>query len=306
MATSKKSTGKKLKDPTSSVAVTRVSLLVRQVNGEVKKIRGICGHGSEQPLANYDLDTQSWKMFGDISLWGDSPSLENLPVSGMTQNGVLYLQHPWEPITAETASLSWPTPVASDAWTTDLESSQVKEGSMHSVSLGRAVQMWPTPTTQETEHPDAVLTETGRRLSKDGKTSHSLGLADAVKMWPTPKATDAKRGDSPSERNRHTPSLPAAVNMWPTPTAHPDNSNKNGKFKNPTLGDAARANPYPTMSASGMGNTGSRQMLDKKIADGSLTEEEKRAMTAGNGGKLNPMWVEWLMGFPAGWTDLEG
>jgi DNA (cytosine-5)-methyltransferase 1 len=94
--------------------------------------------------------------------------------------------------------------------------------------------------------------------------------------------------------------------MWPTPTAHPDNSNKNGKFKNPTLGDAARANPYPTMSASGMGNTGSRQMLDKKIADGSLTEEEKRAMTAGNGGKLNPMWVEWLMGFPAGWTDLEG
>lgn len=22
-------------------------------------------------------------------------------------------------------------------------------------------------------------------------------------------------------------------------------------------------------------------------------------------GSLNPMWVEWLMGFPAGWTDLE-
>ena len=22
-------------------------------------------------------------------------------------------------------------------------------------------------------------------------------------------------------------------------------------------------------------------------------------------GKLNPMWVEWLMGFPSGWTDLE-
>lgn len=25
----------------------------------------------------------------------------------------------------------------------------------------------------------------------------------------------------------------------------------------------------------------------------------------GNGGKLNPNWVEWLMGFPIGWTDLE-
>ena len=24
------------------------------------------------------------------------------------------------------------------------------------------------------------------------------------------------------------------------------------------------------------------------------------------GGQLNPMWVEWLMGYPIGWTDLEG
>lgn len=23
------------------------------------------------------------------------------------------------------------------------------------------------------------------------------------------------------------------------------------------------------------------------------------------GGKLNPTWVEWLMGFPIGWTDLD-
>jgi hypothetical protein len=22
-------------------------------------------------------------------------------------------------------------------------------------------------------------------------------------------------------------------------------------------------------------------------------------------GQLNPMWVEWLMGYPVGWTDLE-
>jgi hypothetical protein len=276
METSKKLIGKKSKDQTSSAEVTRVNLSVRQVNGEVKKIRGICGHGSEQPLANYDPDTQSWKMFGDISLWGDSPLLENLPVSGMTRNGVLYLQHPWEPITAETALLSWPTPrantamsatitpesawnpnrqpnleivvgrrtwptpVASDAWTTDLASSQVKEGSMHSVSLGRAVQMWPTPTTQETEHPDAVLTETGRRLSKDGKSSHSLGLADAVQMWPTPTVDDASNVNPKPNRFR---GLVASVNELTTP--------------------------------------------------------------GGNGGKLNPTWVEWLMGFPEGWTDLE-
>lgn len=28
-------------------------------------------------------------------------------------------------------------------------------------------------------------------------------------------------------------------------------------------------------------------------------------LNAAAGGSLNPEWVEWLMGFPAGWTDLE-
>ena len=52
---------------------------------------------------------------------------------------------------------------------------------------------WPTPTCQETEHPNAVLTSTGRRLSKNGKSSHSLNLADSVMRWPTPLRSDWKR-----------------------------------------------------------------------------------------------------------------
>ena len=51
-------------------------------------------------------------------------------------------------------------------------------------SWGR--KMWPTPTTQEIEHPQAELTPNNRRLSKDGNSSHSLNLADSVIMWPTP------------------------------------------------------------------------------------------------------------------------
>jgi len=38
----------------------------------------------------------------------------------------------------------------------------------------------PTPTGQEVEHPQARLTKTGSRLTKDGKNSHSLGLADRL------------------------------------------------------------------------------------------------------------------------------
>jgi hypothetical protein len=332
MATSKKSTGKKSKDPMSSVGVTHVSLSVRQVSGEVKKIRGICGHGLEKPLANYDLDTQSWKMYGDISLWGDSPLLENLPVSGMTQSGVLFLQHPWEPITGETELLSWPTPRAANPgsrpnekggkvleeevliaeglrtrgqllmWPTpranvamaslitpEIANNPNRQPNLETI-VGR--RMCPTPTTQETEHPDATLTETGRRLSKDGKSSHSLGLGDAVQMWPTP-------------------------------TAHPDNSNKNGKFKNPTLGDAVRdKETWPTPTASdwkGRGPNSKQQGLSEVVkyptpqardykgpSGRSMKGLERDLPTAvGSGGRLNPTWVEWLMGFPTGWTDLE-
>lgn len=31
-----------------------------------------------------------------------------------------------------------------------------------------------------------------------------------------------------------------------------------------------------------------------------------QVITSESGGQLNPQWVEWLMGFPDGWTDLEG
>jgi DNA (cytosine-5)-methyltransferase 1 len=53
------------------------------------------------------------------------------------------------------------------------------------------------------------------------------------------------------------------------------------------------------------GGTGAANQIEQKYSAGEINEEERRSMRAGNGGKLNPMWVEWLMGFPLGWTDLE-
>jgi DNA (cytosine-5)-methyltransferase 1 len=199
MATSKKSIGTPLNDPTSSVAGIPVSLSVRQVNGEVKKIRVTCGRGFETPLADYDPDTQCWKMYGDISLWGDCPLLVNLPTSGMTRNGVLFPQPAWEPITDAIGSSSWPTPTVDDA------------------------------------------------SNVNPKPNRFRGLVATVNQT-----------------------------MWPTPTF--------GKLA---------------------GGTGGMQQIEAQYLAGNINAEERRAMRAGNGGKLNPMWVEWLMGFPAGWTDLE-
>ena len=41
------------------------------------------------------------------------------------------------------------------------------------------------------------------------------------------------------------------------------------------------------------------------LCGGTITEKERRSMSQGNGGHLNPDWVEKLMGFPAGWTRLD-
>ena len=59
---------------------------------------------------------------------------------------------------------------------------------------------------------------------------------------------------------------------------------------------------WPTPRTQGMcGGTGNWNQLKKNCKD----IEEARQMGAGNGGQLNPQWVEWLMGYPAGWTDLK-
>lgn len=63
--------------------------------------------------------------------------------------------------------------------------------------------------------------------------------------------------------------------------------------------------PTSTTGAGLCGGTGNFQQLKKLQQAGQITEEERRNMSQGNGGQLNPTWVEWLMGFPIGWTDLN-
>ena len=63
--------------------------------------------------------------------------------------------------------------------------------------------------------------------------------------------------------------------MWPTPTAR--------DYK-----DSGKAVVNST-----------RNLLPQKVA-----KNDKKDWVE-NGGSLNPEWVEWLMGFPKGWTDLK-
>ena len=243
METSKRLTGQQSYDLTSFAADIHANLSAQQENDKAKTTPDTSGRGSEKPLANYDPNTQSWKMYGDTSLWGEPQSLASLPPSGMTRNGVLYQQPAWVPITDVIESSSWPTPTAV---------TRPMEGN---VRMYRAKIEAGEMTEAEAE---AIL----------GKSVwEAQGKVPA--MWPTPKATDYKRNGSPSEMKRQSPCLGAMVQKWPTPTA---------------------ADAYTHALKSSQQTPGSRHSLN---------------LPSAAGGKLNPTWVEWLMGFPTGWTDLE-
>ena len=86
-------------------------------------------------------------------------------------------------------------------------------------------------------------------------------------QYPTPRAHDRLPvGGGESEMNRHTPGLNAIAARYPTPTSSEGHARTNG-------------------------NTQASKCL------GALAK-------VGPSAQLNPDWVEWLMGWPVGWTDV--
>ena len=63
---------------------------------------------------------------------------------------------------------------------------------------------------------------------------------------------------------------------------------------------------FPTPGTTGLSNgSGNCEKANQLYEDGVITDEERKSFRAGNGGQLNPGWVEWLRGWPKGWVSLE-
>ena len=62
--------------------------------------------------------------------------------------------------------------------------------------------------------------------------------------------------------------------------------------------------PTPSTGAALCGGTGNFKTLKKMAEKGLITEEERRQLSQGNGGKTNPGLLEWLMGYEQKFTEL--
>ena len=129
-------------------------------------------------------------------------------------------------------------------------------------------------------------------------------------LWKTPIASDSANREF-YHNSRGEPNLSGMVKMWPTPKASDyKGSGPAGTksayhdLKKHNLKGVVMFDPTPTTGAGMCGGTGNFQQLKKLQEAGKITEEERRSMSQGNGGQLNPDWVEWLMAFPPGWTDI--
>lgn len=81
---------------------------------------------------------------------------------------------------------------------------------------------------------------------------------------------------------------------WPTPTSRDwKDSVRQGKRKSPNLGTLAHISQTPASS---------KIMYQYMIQTKTHSKlQHKKSL----GGKLSPNWIEWLMGWPIGWTGLQ-
>ena len=126
-------------------------------------------------------------------------------------------------------------------------------------------------------------------------------------LWRTP---DAHVGRGPSSEKRMKMKLekkmPISLNdqvahpnlMWPTPTSQ--TAGKGKTLQTLTTKDGQPAKPGERAYNPKTGKH-YQVTLDRAVAMWPTPESGKEKTT----GQLNPTWVEWLMGYPSGWTDLN-
>jgi hypothetical protein len=249
-----------------------------------------CGATWHASLAKFDPVSRSWKTPQCSLLAGLDEFSGTWPRWGMMRAGECWELTTLEPRIGESESGLWPTLRAQDR--EGLKAGRKRDSPGLGVVV-RTPSMWPTPTV------------CGNHNCKGASATSGDGLATAVKMWPTPDTCAG--GTGPSQLNRDSPRLATIVKhprLWNTPKAR-DWKDGTSKGKAGWTGDLGKQVLWATPQASDnrdRGNLGMpliqrRQKIGKQISLGQSV--------SATSGALNPPWVEWLMGWPIGWTDLK-
>ena len=120
--------------------------------------------------------------------------------------------------------------------------------------------------------------------------SHSVSLTHYITLFPTPDCSDRR---SQKSRQKGLSNV-VKYKLWPTVMS------RDWKEKGGQIGLNQIAEMLPTPSTPRPHDT------EKTVGTFQSSQNQKDlTIVAKNGGQLNPNWVEWLMGYPIGYTDLK-
>jgi hypothetical protein len=279
---------------TSSQEDTLANLSPSQVAKKVSKIRDTSGQSILDLSKNSGPLGLLEKMLVDTLNSVSTPLSRTWRVKTTPLGRLVFQLRASVPTTKEKESGYWRTPDAhSGRGPSSEERMKMKLEKKMPISLNDQVAhpglMWPTPKASGQEKLKTLIKRKGI------KEAVKHNLTAAVEMWPTPSQRDYKGGSgtikekdgkyyrqSDKTGTKYGVRLDALIEyqhrkMYPTPAAH------EGR-----LGYQRRDT----------GKKGTQKSLTTIVID----DEGGREKTTG---QLNPTWVEWLMGYPKGWTDLN-
>ena len=220
-------------------------------------------------LASYDPESSSWRTcqtcFPGMGETGRESFSGRWPRAGLIVNGALYRLKMQARPTCGSGRSLWHTPKVPDA----------ANRSMYRNSRG------------EPQLSGQV------KIAPSGELPPMAGQKQAVKMWPTPQSQNSKGIRAEFCVNKEGQPPRPGEKIYDSRTGKQVQSSLDQCMKAGTMW------PTPTKS-DGMGGPGSSGR------DGGENLRTTVLAEAGHPiGQLNPTWVEWLMGFPLGWTDLD-
>lgn len=287
----------------------------------------IAGSGltSRELLATYDPTSCSLKTSRPSLFEADSPSSSlTLPVSVSMSKGRVYRPATSAPPIDASGSFYWPSPLASD-----VNGARPEDG-RRSTGLNTHAADWPTPAARDYRHPNSAESQERRNYQGGDQLPNYV-----AHLWATPRTED---GESSGNHPGASDSLTGQTRMWPTPKAEPYGSSQNGingkggAHERPSAGtpslERLSHSFLPLLATSTPGepsspndptlpprsvwatprtqcNVTSEKAREEYSSPPGLAQQAVGSLSLKGKAKLNPNFVEWLMGWPIGWTASE-